>query len=150
MMEEAHQVALTTLFERWFCGNGPAMRAAAILTEVSHIWDDLVDGDKTVSPREASRAFRMLAIELPTNVFYRANFDHIHPVLVSVWLQWTAATTMEAAPSSGDREKCYMLRAGLYQLYHTFAVLTGGVEWAEEIGPEIYRAYGEQLETFDA
>lgn len=149
-MTEAQQQALTSLFERWFCGNVAAMRAAALLTQAAHVWDDLVDGDKTVSPVEASNAFRIVMVELPTNHFYRANFDAIHPIVASVWLQWAAATTMESAPAPGDREKCYMLRAGLYQLYHTFALLTGGVEWAEKIGPEIYRAYGESLESFDA
>lgn len=150
-MTEDHQIALTAAFDRWFKGDQSASRMCALLTEVAHVWDDLVDRDKDVPPAVAARAFRTLTLELPTNAFYRANFNHLHPVMCSVWAQWTAANQIEADPKYPiDKEKCLMLRASLYQLFHTVALLCGGLDWAEQIGPDIYRTYGETMETIRA
>jgi hypothetical protein len=52
---------------------------------------------------------------------------------------------MEAKPQTNDLPKTYMLRASLYQLFHACAVLCGGLDWAAEVGPDIYRLYGEEL-----
>lgn len=142
-MTEADQIAFTQAFARWFKGNASAMRFCADMAEVSHVWDDLVDGDKPVLPSQADKTFRKLILEIPANDFYRANFNFLHPVMISIWSQWDAANRMEAAPLSGDLQKTYMLRASLYQLFHAVAVLCGGLDWASEIGPEIYRLYGE-------
>lgn len=151
-MTESDQKALTAAFDRWFRGNLSAMRMCALLTEVSHVWDDLVDCDKVVRPAEAERAFRVMLIELPANAFYRENFSHLQPVIISIWAQWRASTDMEAGEVllRDDRAKCYMLRASLYQLFHSVALLCGGLDWAAEIGPEIYRTYREHPENFDA
>lgn len=149
-MTEDDQVAFTAAFDRWFKGNTAAMKFCADMTEVAHVWDDLVDADKPVSSVKADVAFRKMMLEIPSNEFYRANFTFLHPVIVMIWAQWTAANGMETHPFKGDREKAFMLRASLYQLFHACAVLCGGLDWAAQIGPEVYRLYGESLETFDA
>lgn len=149
-MTEAEQVAFTAAFARWFKGNQSAMRFCADMVDVAHVWDDLVDCDKPVSAAKADATFRKMMLEIPSNDFYRANFGFLHPVLILVWAQWSAANSMETHPFKGDREKAFMLRASLYQLFHACAVLCGGLDWAAEIGPEVYRLYGENLETFDA
>lgn len=149
-MTEDDQVAFTAAFDRWFKGNTAAMKFCADMTEVAHVWDDLVDADKPVSSVKADVAFRKMMLEIPSNEFYRANFTFLHPVIVMIWAQWSAANGMETHPFKGDREKAFMLRASLYQLFHACAVLCGGLDWAAQIGPEVYRLYGESLETFDA
>ena len=149
-MTEDDQVAFTAAFDRWFKGNTAAMKFCADMTEVAHVWDDLVDADKPVSSAKADVAFRKMMLEIPSNEFYRANFGFLHPVIVMIWAQWTAANGMETHPFKGDREKAFMLRASLYQLFHACAALCGGLDWAGQIGPEVYRLYGESLETFDA
>lgn len=149
-MTKADQIAFTQAFDRWFKGNQSAMRFCADIVMVAHVWDDLVDADKPVSCATADEAFRKLMLEVPANEFYRANFSFLHPVLVMIWAQWSAANSMETHPIKGDREKAFMLRASLYQLFHACAVLCGGLDWAAQIGPEIYRLYGETLESFDA
>lgn len=149
-MTESDEIAFTAAFDRWFKGNTSAMRFCADMVEVAHVWDDLVDGDKPVSSVKADVAFRKMMLEIPANEFYRAHFAFLQPVIVMVWAQWSAANAMETHPFKGDREKAFMLRASLYQLFHACAVLCGGLDWAGEIGPEIYRLYGESLETFDA
>ncbi|MDB5584898.1 MAG: hypothetical protein JWR80_10074 [Bradyrhizobium sp.] len=149
-MTESDQVAFTAAFARWFKGNQSAMRFCADMVDVSHVWDDLVDCDKPVSAAKADATFRKMMLEIPSNEFYRANFGFLHPVMVLIWAQWDAANKMEARPIKNDFVKAYMLRASLYQLFHACAVLCGGLDWAAEIGPEVYRLYGENLETFNA
>jgi hypothetical protein len=149
-MTQDDQIALTRAFDRWFKGNEVAARFCADMTEIAHTWDDLVDADKPVPSAAADRIFRKMVLEVPANEFYRAHFGFLHPVMVMVWGQWSAANVMEAKPLRGDREKAFMLRASLYQLFHACAVICGGLDWASLIGPEIYRFYGESLESFDA
>jgi hypothetical protein len=147
-MTEQEQVALTAAFGVWFKGNQAAMRLAAHLTEAAHFIDDLIDGD-FVPPASARRCARLMLLEIPSNVFYRGNYEFLQPLLAQCWLQWLASDQMEREPQPEDRPKCYMLRASLYGLFHGMAVIVGGLDWAEEIGPEIYRTYGEKLEDFD-
>lgn len=149
-MTEDNERQFTAAFDRWFKGNAAAMRFCADMVTVAHVWDDLVDADKPVPSDIADMAFRKMMLEMPANEFYRANFTFLHPVIVMIWAQWTAANAMEADQIKGDREKAFMLRASLYQLFHACAAICGGLDWAAQIGPEVYRLYGESLETFDA
>lgn len=149
-MTRQDETALTACFSRWFQDNRSAMRFAALVTEVAHTCDDLIDADRFLPRETIARSYRVMLLEIPSNTFYRSNFDYLQPLLAMVWMQWSAANVMEHEKLGGDREKSYMLRAGLYGLYHGIAVLTGGLEWAESIGPDIYRSYGEKLENFDA
>jgi hypothetical protein len=145
-MTQQDQIAFTAAFARWFKGNQSAMRFCADMVEIAHVWDDLVDADKPVTPAAANAAFRKLVLEIPAGEFYRANFNFLHPVMVMIWAQWDAANKMEARPSKDDFVKTYMLRASLYQIFHACAVICGGLDWAAEIGPEVYRLYGETPE----
>lgn len=148
-MTPEDQHFFSTVIPRWMRGDTAAVRLAAQLIEVAHFVDDLVDGD-FVPPADAARLTRMMLLEIPSNTFYRENFTYLQPLLGQCWLQWQASNAMEKAQEPGDRAKCYMLRAGLYGLLHGMTVVVGGLDWAEEVGPEIYRAYGEKMEDFDA
>lgn len=149
-MKEDDQIAFTQAFNRWFKGNQSAAKFCADILEVSHVWDDLIDGDAFVPPDAIDKIFRKLMLEIPANEFYRANFGFLHPVMILIWAQWDAANNMEARPLKNDHEKTFMLRASLYQLFHACAVLCGGLDWASTVGPDIYRLYGEELESFNA
>lgn len=148
-MTPESQETFSLFIPRWMRGNAAAVRLAAQLIEVAHFVDDLVDGD-FVPPASASRLARIMLLEIPSNAFYRENFDYLQPLLAQCWLQWSASNVMENEGKPGDRAKCYMLRASLYGLLHGMTVAVGGLDWAEEVGPEIYRAYGETMENFDA
>jgi hypothetical protein len=87
----------TAAFDRWFKGNGLAMRFCADMVEVAHVWDDLGDCDKPVAAATADATFRKMMLEMPAGEFYRENFTFLHPVMILVWAQWDAANRMEAA-----------------------------------------------------
>lgn len=134
-------------FYRWFNGHELAVRACVDLLEVAHLWDDIEDKDKNIL---SSTPMRKAVIDLPANPFWAQHQPTLQPVLQSVFLQWKAANFLEKSDMQDDKNKAYMLRASLYQVFHVVAAICGGIEWAEQIGPEIYRLYGEKLELKEA
>jgi len=128
--------------ERWFCGDMEAVSFAVAMWDTAQLWDDVVD-EKQASPA----LVQWLAFGMDRDPFFRRHGAEIKPVMRSVYLQWTAANVLERGVGD-DLSKAYVLRAGLYGLWHFMAELTGGMQWAVEIGPEIWRMYGETLADF--
>lgn len=147
-MTPEHKETFAFLFERWFCGNRDAMQACLDLLEIAHLWDDLLDGDRALDAERSSDVVRKALLDLPTNPFWAANIRTLQPVLFSVYLQWHAANVMEDDDRDEDQPKAYMLRASVYQVFSVVALLCGGMEWAKQMSPEIWRAYGESVPTF--
>lgn len=147
-MTPEQRATLREAFGIWFRSHAPAVEMCMELVEVAHVWDDLIDRDKYVEPETVDAAFRTLMLSLPVNSFWQANAQVLHPILGSVYMQWTAANVLEKENKPGDRERAFMLRAGLYQLFQTVAACVGGLAWGVEVGPHIYRFYGETVESF--
>jgi hypothetical protein len=65
------------------------------------------------------------------------------PVLDAGVQSWLAANTLERG-SREDVDKAFVLRAWpIYGVYLHMARIIGGSKWAAEIGPEVWRTYGE-------
>jgi hypothetical protein len=120
------------------------------LLRVLHLWDDLYDQDKTLSPGEISSAFRLALVDIPRNPFYETFRQELVPLIMNVILQWQDANALETGPERTDHDlhMAYMLRAGYYQIVNYCAYLVGGPLWAESIGPRLRRLYGEKLEAY--
>jgi len=127
-------------------GNQEALEISMRLLEVASVWDDLVDGDK-VEPNKVNSAFVSLGFELQRyQLWHSAGLSH-H--VLNCYLRWRDATNIEIGENTdNDLHKCYMLRAGLYDLFVIIAYYLYGDEWACEIGPTVRRFYGETLEEY--
>lgn len=121
----------------WFRGNEDAARFAADAWRAAQEWDDLEDEGRC----DHNALLTWLAFEKEYDPYFRAHADLLRPVMWSVALQWRAANVLDRE----DVTKSYMLRAGIYGLFHFIAMIEGGSKWAAEVGPEIYRTYGETL-----
>ena len=66
---------------------------------------------------------------------------------MQMYLDWTAANVLEKG-SHDDIGKAWVLRAGLYRVFHVVSWLIGGHEHALKCGPEIWRTYGEGRTAF--
>lgn len=133
---------LSDRFARWFKGNPEAVAFAQNLWTAAQEWDDLHDEGKCANH---NALLSWLAFGKEYTPYFAAHAHVLRPVFLSVYLQWQAANTLER----GDRldvAKAYMLRAGLYGLWHVMAWIEGGDDWAAQCGPEIYRTYGETPE----
>lgn len=124
-------------FPMWFCGNLAACDFADTIWQVAQDWDDLVDDGK-----QSNEFISWLAFGKEYSPFFAANSDLLRPALLTMYLQWEAANVMERGDRN-DVDKALMLRAGIYGVFHLMAWICGGNKWAVEIGPDIYRYYGE-------
>lgn len=123
----------------WFIGNEDAADFCMEVFEASQQWDDLVDEGEC----DVNALLAWLAFGKEYNAFFRKHPDILRPALLVMFLQWTAANTLDREPE--HIHKAYMLRAGVYSIFHLVAWIVGGTDHAEKIGPEIYRHYGETL-----
>lgn len=134
-------------FSLLYKGNESAIRLAEILWQACQFWDDLVDKDKDISAEEINAIMLSIMVELPLNPVYKSMHSLPHHIY-NVFLRWRDSTAMESDLKEGDREKCYMLRAGIYDLFVLIAAHLYGDQWAQEVGVSVRRWYGEKLDNF--
>lgn len=125
-------------FAKWFKGNPDAIHFAECLWHAAQEWDDLEDEGKA----DTGRLCAWLAFGKEYHPFFHANAAVLRPALLMMHLQWKAANVLDRG-TRADVDKSYMLRAGIYSVWHVMAWVIGGQDWADEIGPDIYRTYSE-------
>ena len=124
-------------FRDWFKGDEAACHFAETLWTAAQEWDDLED-----EGRCDDRLLPWLAFGKEYHPFFHQHAHILRPIMLNMYLQWRAANVLDRG-SRSDVGKSYMLRAGIYGVWHAIAWIVGGDQWAVEIGPEIYRSYGE-------
>ena len=135
-------MTLSDKFAEWFKGDAEAVAFAEILWAATQEWDDLQDEGKCDNH---NALLSWLAFGKEYTPYFARNAHLLRPALLSMYLSWTAANTLERGEKL-DVQKAYMLRAGIYGVWHMMAWVAGGDNWAVEIGPDIYRTYGETPE----
>ncbi len=147
LIDSKHLESFDSLFDYIYQGNELASALSVKILELLHTWDDLIDKDKPVSNSQINSAFIAATFELQQNVIWQQCMLGHH--ILNVYLRWRDATDIETSnPSDDDLNKCYMLRAGLYDIFVIIAYHLYGDEWAAKIGPIVRRFYGEKLEEY--
>jgi hypothetical protein len=136
------QETMNDRFARWFKGDEAACEFAAKLWTAAQEWDDLEDEGKC---ENHNALMSWLAFGKEYTPYFAERAHVLRPVFLTTYLQWRAANVLERGDKS-DVAKAYMLRASLYSMWHVMAWIAGGDDWAAEVGPEIYRSYGETPE----
>jgi hypothetical protein len=122
-------------------GHADAIEFCITLVEVLHIWDDLIDKDKPVSPEKINQAFWKALVELPRNPFYAAHAHDLIPCLMTAIQNWHAANLMEATESEADKGIAFILRSSYADIVIQAAYLIGGCAWARVVTPKIRREF---------
>jgi hypothetical protein len=122
-------------------GHPDAAEFCITLVEVLHLWDDLIDKDKPVSPEAINKAFWQALVELPRNRFYQEHFHDLIPCLMTAIQNWHAANGMEETGSELDKEIAFILRSSYADIVIQAAHLTGGYDWARQITPLVRREF---------
>lgn len=147
ILNEEHRDSFLSAFN-YFFENNDASSLCLMLLEVAHIWDDLIDKDAEISPDDINTVFRYLIYDIPINPIYR-RIPSLPDHMLSIFLQWRDATKIETnSPADDDLNKCYMLRAGIYDIFSVIAYFLRGDKVSQEIGPAIRRLYGEKLAEY--
>ena len=143
MNNDALKAALSAIYQ----GNQDAVELSLMLYSVAQVWDDIVDGD-AVTARDVNTAFVDALVKIPTNRIYQL-MPELPYHIYNVFLRWRDATNIENnQPSENDLHKCYMLRAGLFDIFALIAAKMFGDDYAAEVGVTIRRLYGETFESY--
>ena len=114
-----------------------------------HVWDDLIDKDKTVTDDEIHAVFWDLLITLPADPFYRANLNLLGGTLVNSVINWRIANKMERDGNEKDKSIAFILRGAYIDILSASAFIVGGFDWVNEIGPDVRRwAHEETFEEY--
>lgn len=133
---------MNEFFPRWFCNDERACDFAAALWTAIQEWDDLHDEGRC---KNHNALLSWLAFGKEYTPYFAENAHILRPALLVMYLSWRAANVLERG-SRDDVAKAFMLRAAFYQVLHVMAWIAGGDDHAADVGPEIYRAYGETIE----
>lgn len=124
--------------------NHPDACSLAILVwELAHLWDDLVDRDRTVEIEDVHRAFEIALFALPAHPLYQRCFNDLQILLKIGYANWRAANDLESMGqgAEGDLrplEVAHVLRHKLADVYIYLAGLVGGPEWANRHAARIW------------
>ncbi|RUI20253.1 hypothetical protein [Pseudomonas aeruginosa] len=141
------------LLHRVLQGNLDAIRFCETLFEISQTLDDIVDGDKALTPQEVYGAFWLALVELPVNPFYR-HFEHfIRPLMAAALQDWRDSVVLERSGDEHGQTLAFVLRDQLTSLVVQCAYLVGGAAWMVQVSegtstPELQRRvaqFGRQM-----
>lgn len=128
----------------WFLGNEDAIELACELFDLAQQWDDVVDEGDT---SKANPVLSYLGFRLNYRPFFARHENLLRPALLIAYLGWRDANVLERGDEA-DKEKAFMLRAGIYDVFALMAWIIGGEDHSARVGPSIRRAYAERLADF--
>ena len=96
----------------------------------SQVYDDLIDGDKPVSPDALHTFVWRMLFAIPLNPFFNTHQDTLRPLIMTGILNWVAANEMEKSGSVEELRVAHVTRYSVGDVLLACMVLTGGVEHA--------------------
>ena len=147
-MDKSHIEAFKGLFNNIYKGHQESIDFSLTLLETAHAWDDIFDKDLELGGDSIYKALLNSVFRLSEySLWDSAGLKH-H--VLSCFLQWRDANTIEGCSSSSDDDlnKCYMLRAGIYDIFVIIAFHLHGDEWSANVGPLVRTFYGEKLPEY--
>ena len=124
----------------WFGGNQDALNFYRMLVDMSHVWDDVVDGDCEVSEVELNNAFLIALVYLPANPFYRTIQDAVLPMWLTVVSAYEAANKFEREKDPHGVEIAHTLRYAAGNIIAYAIHVCVGPDKAREYVPERWKA----------
>lgn len=131
-------------------GNLAAAEVVWAFADVSHLWDDVVDGDP-IRAEWADKVFITLLLDLPRNPFYRQNIDRLLPAFECAVHSWFASRQLERSTDPEDQVTAHVTRFNFADFVATVVELACGREYALANAATIRRmTHQETLEEFRA
>lgn len=136
------------LFKFIYKEDANAIRLSFKILRIAHTWDDLIDGDKSVTPEQISKAFVSATIDLTLNPLWGEDLAYN---LINIYIKWLDANQIESSEGACTNDNlalAWNLRAGLYDIFVLIALKLYGLDWACEISMQTRLTYGETLEDY--
>ena len=118
------------LLRELLCGDEDAVAFYRCVANLSHTYDDLIDGDKAVSPQELHKFVWTALFDLPLNPFFDRFQGTLRPLLMTGVLNWIAANEMEASGSKEELRVAHVTRYAVGDVLLAAMTLTGGIDHA--------------------
>lgn len=105
--------------------------------------DDVKDGDRI---ENIDAGIYTLIVGLPSDEFLGRHREILSGALVTAYHKWQASNALEA--QRRELDKCYMWRAGYYDLVMLVVSLCMSRQESEVIAPKVLALYGESREDY--
>ena len=114
------------------CGDNAGADFLVMMLECLHVWDDLIDKDKTVSDEQINELFFKLMVWLPLNPFYQKFAAQLSAVMLTAIQNWRVATDAERGKNMLSREVSFAIRSSYVDVVTLVATLCGGITHGKE------------------
>jgi len=131
----------------WFGGNQDALNMYRMFVDLSHAWDDIVDGDKEIGETRINNAFITALVYLPSNHFYRSIQDQILPMWLMIVSAYEVANKFEKDKDPHGLEIAHGLRYATGHIVAYAVTVCVGHEKAKEFLPDMWKSI--YFERFD-
>lgn len=125
-------------------GDRDAISLCESLLYLSHVWDDLIDGDPT-EKNQINTAFRSALVNVPRNPFYQRNFTALQQELERSIYNWMDANILE---KEGKLAASYVLRCSFDNFIIKCAEIVGGHDWARNVSITMRREIYNDFEDY--
>lgn len=123
----------------WFGGNRDAVEVYGLLCRLADVWDNMIDGDKPVTPNEINDCFLTCLFRLPLNPVYRQLEQHLAPMWLTVVSAYETANTFEKEKDAKGIEMSHMLRYAAGNIVAYIITYCVGIEEARKHVPAMWR-----------
>ena len=125
-------------------GDKDAISLCESLLYLSHVWDDLIDGDAADS-NQINTAFRLAVVNVPRNPFYQRNFAALQHELERSIYNWMDANILE---KEGKLAASYVLRCSFDNFLIKCAEIVGGHDWSRSVSIAMRREIYNDFEDY--
>lgn len=132
----------------WFGGDRDAVNMLMLLSDITELWDDLIDKDKQVSDGAIHDGFFKVIVSLPNNPFYLKHRAFLTPIIIQSIASWRTANSL-ATGSRSERALSYTLRNADIQLVTAIVYLTRGQQAMIDIGPVLWTEFAAKQDDID-
>lgn len=112
----------------------------------THVIDDLVDKDKSVSGEQVAQALVNFVGAMALNPFFLKHACFLHPLIVSCCNRWVDGDLLSKSDNERDRVRSEAVRCGDVDIFLHVAFLTGGWEHMRNMSAKA-RRYDRNLEN---
>lgn len=126
--------------KEWFGGDEDAVAFMLALSDITELWDDLVDKDKSITLARIDKVFYTALFGLAANPFYTKHITYLTPLMVAAINSWKDANVLQTG-TMNERAVAYTLRNRDIQIVQAIVLLTQGPDAAQRLGPELWRRF---------
>ncbi len=134
---------------REWIGNEDAFQFLMTVSDITELYDDLIDKDVDIEPDRVHQVMAMALIGLPSNPFYLKHRIWLTPIMASSINSWRDATELEQG-TRNERVVAYVIRNLDIQLIQAIIQITRGPEFLRTVSPQLWKMFAAEQDDFVA